>query len=200
MVKLYKIKAISLIASLSIILSGCSEWSHNDKDNTVIKTYENLEPYEHIDLRGIFKVKLKQNEDPGVILSGKRNQLENIKENSDTNHLKIQTEENDLLKFDYKKPELTILVDSLRELWSYQPISLISQDTIRSKRLKMYVIGELSESNLIIRTNYFRFVNSSTSTGKYTIRGKTEKFYCRLRGSSHLEARELKAEHVRFQT
>lgn len=198
MVKLYKIKSLGIIAVLAIIFASCSDWGFIGNDDTTVKAYENLGPYQHIEIRGIYTVELKQSKQNKAIVSGTKNQIENINVISDENQLKIETEGNELWQSDYKRPELTIFVDSLRELWSYQPINLISNDTIRSKKLKIYLIGELSESDFIVRADYFRFVNSSSSTGKYTIRGKAEEFYCRLRGSSHIEARDLEAEYIGF--
>ncbi len=198
MVKLYKIKQISLFIALLLIFARCSEWNFMEGEDKTVKVFEDIGPYQHIEIRGIFTVELRQSKQHKVIFTGTNKQLENLSIKNEEKLLKIKTSKNALRQSDYKRPELTIFVDSLKEFWSYQPINLISQDTIRSEKLKIYLIGELSESDFIIRADYFRFINSSSSTGKYTIRGKAERFFCRLRGSSHLEARQLKSERVDF--
>ena len=139
MVKSYKIKHLGIIAALLLIFASCSEWDFIGSGDTT-KAYENLGHYQNIEIRGIYTVKLKQSKQNKVIVSGTRNQLENINIISDENQLKIETEGNELWQSDYKRPELTIFIDSLREIWSYQPINLISKDTIRSNKLKIYLI------------------------------------------------------------
>jgi hypothetical protein len=179
-------------------LISCSEWNPFSDNKEEVKVFNNVKSYQRIELRGIYTVKLKQSEEPKIIFSGTKSQLNKTTIKTDEEWLKIKSPGDKQWRSQYKKPELTILVDSLRELWSYCPINLISEDTLKSNRLKIYLIGELSECNLIVHSDYFRFVNSSTSTGKYKVKGKAEEFYCRLRGSSHIEARGLKADHVGF--
>jgi hypothetical protein len=198
MVKKKNIFRWILILVMLLYLSGCSECDIFSEGKKKVKVYSNLDPYERILIRGIYNVTLKQGEQQKVIFSGTQNQLNNTTVSHKQEWLKIETPDYNQRKSDYKKPEVTILVDSLKELWSYYPIQLTTMDTIRSKKLKIYLVGEVSECDITVHSDYFRLVNSSISTGKYKVKGKTEEFHCRLRGSAHLEARKLKADYVGF--
>jgi hypothetical protein len=187
-----------LITALLLPLLSCNEWDIFSESKNRTNVYDSLQPYERIELRGIYKVTLKQGEQPKIILSGTSEQLNNTTISRKQEWLKIETPDYNQRKSDYKKPQLTIFVDSLKEFWSYYPVHLTTEDTIKSKKLTMYLIGEISECNISVHSDYFRFVNSSTSSGKYILKGRAEKFHCRLRGSSHMEARGLKASYVGF--
>jgi hypothetical protein len=198
MVKKHDIYSLIFIIILLLPFSSCNEWGLFSEARKKQKVYSNLADYERILIRGIYKVSLKQGEQQKVIFSGTQDQLNNTTITNKQEWLKIETPDYNQRKSGYEKPELTIFVDSLKEFWSYFPIHLTTEDTIRSNKLKIYLVGEVSECDITVHSNYFRFINSSISTGKYIVKGKAEKFYCRLRGSSHIEARELKADYVGF--
>ncbi len=199
MVRKNKIYCWILIIGLLLPLLSCNEWDIFSEGKSQVKVYSNLDPYERILIRGIYNVTLKQGEQQKVIFSGTQEQINNTTVQNKQEWLKIETPDYNQRESDFRKPELTVFVDSLKEFWSYYPIHLSTQDTIRSKKLKIYLVGEVSECDITVHSDYFRFVNSSTSTGKYNIKGKAKEFHCRLRGSAHIKALGLKANYVGFQ-
>lgn len=193
-------KYILYISALALvyITTSCNEWNLFSDSTQVQKTFETAESFHEIHIDGIFNVELEQNQNPGVIIKGTRDQIQATQAFIEEGILYVKANSIQQWRSDYGKASLTITVDSLSKLWSYKPIHLYSRDTIQSNKLWIYLIGELSESDLTVKANYFRFVNAETSTGKYHLTGKVEQFSCRLRGTGHLEARALKARRVHF--
>jgi len=183
---------------LLFVFSSCSEWTPFSEEQ-IEKTMELEKGLKEIHVDGIFNVKLIQSENPRVVFSGNKAQYKQIKRTKTDTSLRVSSERMNLWKSNYQKPTLMFYQDSIEEFWIHGPVNLSTPDTLQARMFKLFLICELAEADVTLNTNFFGIYAHENSAGAYQFRGHTKTFSCRLRGSSHVLAKSLKANDVRIE-
>lgn len=197
---LNKTKNMKYILYIFILfnITGCSEWDiFSDKE--VVKTYDKLEDFDQIHVDGIFKIELIQSGNSKVVFKGTQKQYESLNISVKDKKLNIRSKKTSFLKSNYSKAKLEIHKDSINQFWTYGPVNLYSRDTIKTEILRLYHINEVANIDLKLKTNYFSVNGQENSAGKYNFQGKTKRLNIRLRGSSSVNAENLKAKEVKVE-
>ena len=178
--------------------TGCSEWNMFSGEE-VVKTYDKLERFNQIHVDGLFKIELIQSENPKLVFRGTKKQHESLKISVKDEKLNIQSKETTRLSSGYSKAKLEIHQDSINQFWIYGPVNLFSNDTIKTDIFKLYYICELAHTDLKVETSFFGVISQDNSAGEYNFQGKSKTFNIRLRGSSSINAENLKARKVKVE-
>ena len=178
--------------------TGCSEWDVFS-DEEIEKTYDKLADFNQIHVDGIFEIELIQSENTKIVFRGTKKQYESFKISVKDKKLNIRLKKTSLLKSNYSKAKLEIHKNSFNQFWIYGPVNLYSRDTIKTDMFKVYHINEVADIDLKLETRVFGVNGQENSAGKYNFQGNTKTFNIRLRGTSSINAENLKASKVKVE-
>ncbi len=99
----------------------------------------------------------------------------------------------------YHRPSFKVYLKDLRVIRLLHAVNLTSADTLRFPELHVVIFDvEIGDIDLVVDNNKLSFINADSGSGVYIFRGKTGYFYAWPRGSSHLEAGNLKCDRIRL--
>ena len=182
------------LLGLTILVTGCEDFEPFVSDDHTVTREIQLKPYSSIWTYGLFDICLVQDTTHKVILTGRKAVLNNMDHSQDNHRITFREGSGNHWYSKGGKPTLEFHFRNLRYLRIEEPANLISQDTIHTDKLQLFIANELSEVNLLIDAGYFYLENWTTSTGIFTIDGKCREMSIRLCGSGHLEAAGLQAQ------
>ncbi|MFP4448818.1 MAG: GIN domain-containing protein [Bacteroidales bacterium] len=184
-------KLLFIFTILSIFNTSCTEWDfYKDTERTTNET-EELSSFQKILLDGLFIVDIYQDYENKAVLHGTADQLENINIEINDQTLHITCPPTRQWKSDYQKIQLELHVGTITQIENRQPVSISAKDTLKGDKLRVLMLGELNELNLLTNCKHLYFRNSLTSTGNITIRGKSQSSQIAIEGTTHLNAKEF---------
>ena len=184
-------KRLDYLIILISLFTSCTEWGLFHDDETLTKTYENLDYFNKIQLDGIYEVEIHQDDDEKLIIEGTNKQIANTKVNVKKDSLIIQSPSKNLWKSEYQKIKLSIYVNEMIEFTSLKPIIFKTIDTLKARRIHFYFKGEINTAEINVDVHYFYIKNSFTSTGNFIVKGKSNVASIRAGGSAHVNAKKL---------
>ena len=186
-----KSSALILLIGLLFTLYSCEKIILSDEGVDIDKV-EVYEYFSKIAFYDIFEVELKTDSVFSVKLVSPEKFIENISIQLDSGELTFYDKNFARWLPDYPRPRVTISFPRLDDqVLSRSPLKITTADTLRLERLKLVLLGQTGEYDLLMDVNYFQMVNSSDCFGYYYFRGKAKTAKIWPRGSSQVDASEL---------
>ena len=183
---------LNIIILLVIIQYSCEKNSPGCfvSKGKIIKEQRPLTEFNNIRITDIFDLVLVQDSLNNIVLEGGKNLLPNVTTDIKNDTLIINNSTKCCWLRDYDKIKLYIHFTNIEHLVTYDPVSVISYDTVRSEHFEYYAIGEIGEADLILNCNYFRFDDSHNTLGHFKFRGKTDysRFYINYGSSLYADS------------
>ncbi len=178
------------------ILIGCKGIFSSDEGNTVRKEI-NLDDFSNIEIDGIFNIVLKQDTVYKLTLEGAEDFINDIDARVKDGTLIIEDRHQDLFRIE-EIPDLYLHFKDIRYLWTFSPVKISCEDTLKLDWFYFYPVGEIGEAELTVQCNFFGMDNSANTLGRFFIRGmaQTAKFYNRYGSSVHADSLTSRVVHV----
>ena len=161
-----KILASTLL--LILLMCSCRKLFFDGETLTRLIT---LQDFHAADFSGIFNIKLVQDSVCSLEITGEKNPGSIIAcVENDTLIIK----DPHIKSFNPNKNTLILHFKDLKYLVTRNPVTLTTQDTIRTATLSYDAIGEIAEVRMMIDCNTFILVNSANTLGFFHLAGKAE--------------------------
>jgi len=186
-------KLVYLIPILFLFCCNDSLFNQGQVITREIKT----QSFHNIKVNDIFEVYLYQDTIQKIIVKGGSNLIPNLTfEVNQEKTLIIDNLNNARWSRDYDRIELHITVDTLRFITLNSPSDIKCMDTLKTKELQIFSIADYSEISVLVNCDYLYLVNSGTSGGQITLKGRTYSFEAWTRASLKLFADEFTAHRI----
>lgn len=170
---------------------GIFSWDKGD----IIRKEVRLDIFNHIRIYGIYDIILRQDTIHQLTIEGAEDFITDIEVRVENDTLIIEDMHKDLFRIE-EMPTLYVHFTDLKYLWTFKPVHISNEDTLKLDRFYFYPIGEIGEAYLTVQCNFFGMDNSANTLGRFSIRGTAQnaRFYNRY-GSS-IYADSLKSQVV----
>ena len=185
--------------SLGLLLSGCQEGGFlmGDEGEEVTREIK-LEAYQSIWTYGLFEIRLVQDTVHKAVVKGRSSVVQNIHFSQKRGRVFVREGKSNHWHKTEQKPLVEFHFADLSFFKIEEPSRLYTRDTLHTENLEVIVANELSEVDLLIDAGYFYLENWSTSTGRFSLKGRCRELEVKLCGSGTLEAKELMVGNARI--
>ena len=168
---------LNIMILIAVVLYSCEKNSSRCfvSKGKSIDEHRILAEFNSILVRDIFNLILVQDSLNMIVLEGGENLLPNVTTDVKNDTLIINNTTKCNWLRDYDKIKLFIHFTNLEYLVTYDPVKVISYDTVKCDSLEYYAIGEIGEADLILDCGYFRFDDSFNTLGHFKFRGRADK-------------------------
>ena len=189
-----KIKSyIILIVTLLIYVSCDEMWI----DNGPIKTKEiKSDPFTEVIINDVFDVELIQDTIYKIEVIAGSKIVDNVDVENENNTIKIKNTSSNEWLHEYERVKLKIYFTNIDSIILNEPCTVFNEDTIHVDNLLIHALGEYIDLNLTLDLQQLHFANSESSAGVYTLKGKTNKYSCWVRGSGILKAEDFLVQNM----
>ena len=173
-----------------LLVFSCDDALFNEGD--IITKDIDIADFENIYVKDIFDIYLLQDTVCKIQAKGGSNLLSNLEFNVD-NEKKLTIDDNNSARWsrDYDRIKLYISVDTLRWFELKAPSNVSCIDTLLTPHVTFLSIDDYSEMDILLKSDYCYIVNSGTSGGIFTIKGKTNIFNFWARASYKINAQDF---------
>lgn len=162
---------------------------------------ERLEKYDYfskLTFNDIFEAELKTDTAFSVRLISPEKYIDNIIITLDSGEISFSDENFARWMPDYPRPKVIISFQNLdNQILVNAPVKLTSIDTLKTKQLRLFLLGKTGEYDLTINVKYFHMVTGSDNFGHYYFRGFAKTSALWPRGSCQIDASGLSTEECR---
>jgi len=184
---------------VSLIFSSCELTEDMYSGETVTMVYE-LKKVSVLQFHDNFNIQLIQ---------GSVNKLEVVFGDELIDNI-VYTDFNDTLNlynytkarwlYNFKTPKLRIHFDTIERIWVYGCCKVWNEDTIKVPELFIWMIDDLDELDVLVKTNYLNVYNSNVNTGNYILKGEVDdlNIWSNAAGyynASHIIAKDVSVRH-----
>ncbi|MBI9053654.1 MAG: DUF2807 domain-containing protein [Bacteroidales bacterium] len=180
-----------LIIFIIFTLSSCDDALFNSGD-TISMEYE-LDDFSEIYIEDIFDVFLIQDTICKIELIGGSNLLPDVEFNVSDSKLNISNNNGGNWSRNYERIKVYLSLKDITLLRLNESSNISCIDTLILPKLNVYSINDYSDISLTINCDNFYIVNSGTSGGYFTIKGKAINSKLWPRASCIIDARDLES-------
>ncbi len=180
-----------------LILFSCKKSDFFNKKEKFTEQTKIISPFKEIEVRNRFEIELKSDTVDKIIIRADERFIDNINTEVSDSLLILS----DKTKYNFARPgatppKLIIHTRSLEYIYAYQPVSLTTSDTLKLESLLVRIYTDISDCNIIVKTNSFFLEVWGNGTGAYKISGQTTSLSMLMDGTPLVDASNLQADYA----
>ncbi len=182
--------------AILLIFINCSGIFSKD-DREIIRKEMRLDSFSHVIVYGIYDVELKQDTVHKLIIEGVEDYISDIRAQAENDTLIIRDIQKNIFRIE-ERPVLYLHFSDINYLWTFNPVKVTSNDTLKLDWFYYYPIGEIGEARLIVKCDFFGLDNSANTLGRFYISGTAHmaRFYNRYGSSIYADSLRSRVVHV----
>ena len=193
----YKLKYLFPRALGILMIFNCCDGFFNWDKGDFIRKEVSLDTYNHIRIYGIYNIILKQDSIHQLTIEGAEDIIADTEARVVNDTLSIRDINRNLFRIE-EMPTLCLHFTDLKYLWTFKPVKITNEDTLKLDWFYFYPIGEIGEAQLTVQCNFFGMDNSANTLGKFSVKGTAQnaRFYNRYGSSIYADSLKSQVVHV----